>query len=164
MCEVGKRIRNRRIELGYSAEELAPMVGLSPATIYRYENGDIKKVSTNKVKPFAAALKTSEAFLMGWTDDPSEKIAAEESQSEQARDSVLSDRAMEIARAYDSMSSYGKSMIDKIMENEKKYRIMKVVPNVGELINDGTIETKEAAKKEQRELSQEENVLSTEKI
>ena len=152
MCNVGKRIRDRRIELGYSAEELAPMVGLSPATIYRYENGDIKKVSINKVRPIAAALKTTEAYLMGWTDN----VAVVEEVAEVVDEPTLSARALEIAKAYDKMSSYGKSLIDKIVENEGRYKIMKVIPMVGDALLDGTVETKHAAKQELQELSAEE--------
>lgn len=158
MCEVGKRIRNRRIELGYSAEDLAPMVGLSPATIYRYENGDIKKVSTTKLKPFAAALRTTEAYLMGWTSN------SERGLPETNPESAVSPRAMEIARAYDKMSSYGKSLIDKIIENEGKYKVMKAVPVIGIAYQDGTVEAKFAAKMEQRELAEEENTLNPENI
>lgn len=69
MCEIGQRIKKRRIDLGMSAEELAAVVGLSPATVYRYENGYIKKIDTNKLTPFAKALNTTEKYLMGWTDD-----------------------------------------------------------------------------------------------
>lgn len=69
MLDIGKRIKERRLELGLSAEDLAPMVGLSPATIYRYENGDIKKVNTNKLQPFAKALRTTESYLMGWQEE-----------------------------------------------------------------------------------------------
>lgn len=69
MDNIGKRIKERRIQMGISAEELAPMVGLSAATIYRYEKGDIKKVNTTKLQPFAKALETTEAYLMGWEDD-----------------------------------------------------------------------------------------------
>jgi transcriptional regulator with XRE-family HTH domain len=65
---IGKRIKERRIQMGISAEELAPMVGLSAATIYRYEKGDIKKVNTTKLQPFAKALETTEAYLMGWEE------------------------------------------------------------------------------------------------
>lgn len=72
MCKTGKRIKELRKSMGYSAEELAPLVGLSAATIYRYENGDIKKVNTEKLTPFARVLCTTEAYLMGWTDDPNE--------------------------------------------------------------------------------------------
>lgn len=70
MENIGKRIKESRLRLNLSAEELAPLVGLSPATIYRYENGDIKKVNTNKLQLFADALHTSAAYLMGWATDP----------------------------------------------------------------------------------------------
>ena len=70
MQNTGKRIKDRRLELGLSAEQLAPMVGLSAATIYRYENGDIKKVNTHKLQALANALKTTGPYLMGWVDDP----------------------------------------------------------------------------------------------
>ena len=68
MCTIGKRIKERRKSLGLSAEDLAAMVGMSPATIYRYEKGDIKKVDTTKLTPIAQALETTEADLMGWTE------------------------------------------------------------------------------------------------
>ena len=40
----GQRMKARRKELGLSAEYIANQLNLSPATIYRYENGDIDKV------------------------------------------------------------------------------------------------------------------------
>lgn len=70
MCNIGQRIKKRRQELNLSAEQLADAVGVSHATMYRYENGSIKKVNTTKLQPIARALKTTEAYLMGWTDSP----------------------------------------------------------------------------------------------
>ena len=69
MLNIGKRIKELRIKHGLSAEDLAPLVGLSPATIYRYENGDIKQVNTTKLQSFAKVLNTTEAYLMGWMED-----------------------------------------------------------------------------------------------
>lgn len=40
----------------------------------------------------------------------------------------FSPAALAVARAYDQMSGYGKSMIDKIVENEKAYKVVKAVP------------------------------------
>ena len=74
MQEIGKRIKACRIKLDISAEELAPLVGLSPATIYRYENGGIQKVNTNKLQLFARALKTTESYLMGWDEEKENNI------------------------------------------------------------------------------------------
>lgn len=42
------------------------MLGVSPATVYRYENGDIEKVPGDRLGPIANALQTTPAFLMGW--------------------------------------------------------------------------------------------------
>ena len=67
---VGKRIKERRKHLGMSAEELADRVGVSPATIYRYESGYIENVRASKLSPIAKALHTDEAYLMGWNEDP----------------------------------------------------------------------------------------------
>lgn len=64
----GERIKARRKELGINAETLAERCGVSPATIYRYENGDIEKVGLDKLPPIAAALHTTQAYLLGWDD------------------------------------------------------------------------------------------------
>ncbi len=38
---VGERIKARRKEIGLSAEQVAKELGVSPATVYRYESNDI---------------------------------------------------------------------------------------------------------------------------
>lgn len=67
----GERIKARRKQLGISAEALAEQCGVSPATIYRYENGDIERVGIDKLPPIAKALFVSQAYLMGWEDESS---------------------------------------------------------------------------------------------
>lgn len=146
MLDIGTRIKERRLQLGLSAEELAPLVGLSAATIYRYENGDIKKVNTTKLQSFAKALKTNESYLMGWI-----------SECEPASDSVISDQlspaALAVARAYDQMSEYGKSMIDKIVENEKAYKVVKAIPLM-EMGDDSKLMVEYLHGKRQKEMDQ----------
>ena len=68
--DIGKRIKDRRKQLGISAETLAEAISVSPATIYRYESGDIEHMGVDKLTPIARYLGTNEAYLMGWTDDP----------------------------------------------------------------------------------------------
>ena len=65
----GDRIKQRRLELGLSADELALRIGKSRATIYRYENGDIENMPTPILEPLAKALYTTPAQLMGWKMD-----------------------------------------------------------------------------------------------
>lgn len=62
-------MKDRRKAIGMSAERLAETLGVSPATIYRYENGDIEKVPGDRLAPIAAALNTTPAYLMGWESD-----------------------------------------------------------------------------------------------
>lgn len=66
----GERIRLRRKQLGISADKLADLVGVSRATIYRYENGDIERAPANLLPLFAEELCVSVAYLLGLTDDP----------------------------------------------------------------------------------------------
>ena len=61
---IGELIKLRRKEISMSAERLAEKVGVSPATIYRYENGDIEKVPVGVLKNIASALNTTPAHLM----------------------------------------------------------------------------------------------------
>lgn len=66
---IGDRIKEARIALGYSAEQVAEFLGVSPATVYRYENGDISKLPSKFIKPLAEFLCVSPSWLMGWTED-----------------------------------------------------------------------------------------------
>lgn len=68
--DVGKRIKDRRKELGLSAERVAEIMGVSPSTVYRYESQEIKGMSIEKIKPIAKALQTTPGYLMGWSEDP----------------------------------------------------------------------------------------------
>lgn len=66
---IGERIKQRRKDLGISAEELAAQLGKSPATIYRYEKGEIEKLPGELLEPLAAVLRTSPAWLMDWEQE-----------------------------------------------------------------------------------------------
>lgn len=66
---VGERIRDRRKQLGLSAEYIAERLDCSPATIYRYENGYIEKMPIDSILPIAKILLVSPAYLMGWEDE-----------------------------------------------------------------------------------------------
>ena len=63
---IGEKIKQRRKELGLSAEEIAQKIGVSPATIYRYESGDIKSPRSSVLRPIAEALDMDLYDLVGW--------------------------------------------------------------------------------------------------
>lgn len=66
----GERMKQRRKEIGFSAEKVAERLGVSPATIYRYEKGDIEKVPVDSLAELAKILQTTPAYLMGWEEQP----------------------------------------------------------------------------------------------
>ena len=66
---IGDRIKQARTVLGYSAEQVAAFLQVSPATIYRYENGDISKLPSKFIKPLAEFLCVTPEYLMGWSDE-----------------------------------------------------------------------------------------------
>nr|WP_243155113.1 helix-turn-helix transcriptional regulator [Peptostreptococcus canis] len=67
MC-ISTRIKNRRIELDMTVEELAAKINKNKATIYRYENGDIGKMPYDVLEPLSKALNVSVGYLLGSTD------------------------------------------------------------------------------------------------
>lgn len=68
MVNVGEKIKQRRKELNISADQLAEELGVNRATIYRYERGEIKKVSTDVLLEIADILKISPIELLGISD------------------------------------------------------------------------------------------------
>lgn len=66
----GTRMKNRRKDLGVSVDKVAEALGVSVATVYRYENGEIEKVPGTVLEPLAKVLHTTPAYLMGWDDSP----------------------------------------------------------------------------------------------
>lgn len=65
----GERIRDRRKELGITADTLAEAIGVSRSTMFRYENGFIEKMPINNLVPIARALHTTVGYLMGWDEE-----------------------------------------------------------------------------------------------
>lgn len=66
---IGQRIKNRRLELGLSVDEVAAKIGKNRATVYRYESRDIEDLPISILEPLAKALLTTPSYLMGWTDN-----------------------------------------------------------------------------------------------
>ena len=66
---IGERIKNRRLQLGLTADAVAKVMNKNRATVYRYESNDITKLPTTVLEPLAKALQTTPAYLMGWEEE-----------------------------------------------------------------------------------------------
>lgn len=68
----GERIKSRRKQLSISADVLAERVGVSRATVFRWERGEIEKVDAKVLNKVAVALNTTSKYLLGLSDNPDE--------------------------------------------------------------------------------------------
>ena len=66
---MGDRIKNRRIELGMTQQELAVKMGFKTRShISLLEQGD-RNIPISKIKNLANALEVSPEYIMGWEDN-----------------------------------------------------------------------------------------------
>ncbi len=65
--DFGKRLRSTRAQRGYSQQELAAAVHVSPGTISHYENGSREPGGSTLIQ-ISEILNVSIDFLMGITD------------------------------------------------------------------------------------------------
>ncbi len=59
------RMRLRRLELGYSYQDLADRTGLNKSTLQRYETGKTEKLPLDKAEIIARALEIPVEYLLG---------------------------------------------------------------------------------------------------
>lgn len=62
---VGTRIKELRKNKGISADDLAPKIGISRSTLFRYENGETDKIPSNVLLNIASVLGVTLDFLLG---------------------------------------------------------------------------------------------------
>ena len=71
LTDLIERIKERRLELEMSYQDLSDATGISKSTLQRYETGYIKKVPINQIEILAKALRTTPSYLMGWEEPTS---------------------------------------------------------------------------------------------
>lgn len=73
---MGQRIRDRRIALELTLDELGKKVGVGASTVRKWETGFIKDMRSDKIQKVADALDVTPAYLMGW--DESQNVSVEQ--------------------------------------------------------------------------------------
>lgn len=58
------KIKNRRLELGLTLEEVGNMCGVGKSTVRKWENGMINDIGRSKIVLLANALKVSPMFIL----------------------------------------------------------------------------------------------------
>ncbi|WP_425539997.1 helix-turn-helix domain-containing protein [Microaceticoccus formicicus] len=122
---LGQRIKNRRLELGLSQDELARLAGYdNRATISKIESGIID-LNISKVNVFAKALGCSPAYLMGWEDVEEEPV----SEFTTAEDAVKFLLEQNVIFAYTGLDIEKLSDSDKIEYANKVLELIRMAGN-----------------------------------
>lgn len=65
---VGEKLKQKRIEKGYTQEELAKVLGINRTTIAKYESNRTKRLTADQLQPFCEVLGCNLLWLMGMTE------------------------------------------------------------------------------------------------
>ena len=99
------RIKERRLIMNYTQEELAGKLGLQKSAIAKYENGRVENIKRSIIANMANILECSPAYLMDWSEEVQEqKIITKEEQNHLYKYRFIDDK--------------GKHTIDTVLEME----------------------------------------------
>lgn len=101
---IGQRIKEKRKEAGLNQKELAAKVGLSEASVSKYEHGKVEDATHNMLNKFADVLGVSIAWLLGLEEKPKESA------------SLLSTEEKRLVDGFRSLNSEGKKYILQTMQ------------------------------------------------
>jgi Predicted transcriptional regulators len=102
---IGDKIKQARINRGLTQVELAHIIDVSKQTLYKYENGIVTNIPSDKIELIAKILHISPAYLMGW-DNTSNSI-------------LLSPAERELVIAYRNANSGIRTSIRKLLDIEE---------------------------------------------
>lgn len=69
----GDRIKRLRTDRNMTQPELAGLIGTTKQTIYKYENGTVTNIPSDKIEAMAQIFNVSPSYILGWPDEAQEK-------------------------------------------------------------------------------------------
>ncbi len=67
--EIGKILKQRRLELRLTLEDVGNAVGVGKSTVKKWEDGYIANMKRDKIASLASVLQISPSVIMGWNDE-----------------------------------------------------------------------------------------------
>lgn len=98
---VGERMREQRIKLNIKPKDIADKIGKSVSTYYRYETGEIEKLTISKMCEIAGILNVSPIFLLLGLSNDSDDTAPLSPDLNSQVITVFSEQLKKIRTAYD---------------------------------------------------------------
>lgn len=109
---MAERIKERRIAMGFTQEELASKLGLQKSAIAKYENGRVENIKRSVIMRMSIILECSPTYLLGWDNLPpsdTEKSYIEPEYADMAK--ILQEKGLsqndfiKILRIYDAFNA-----------------------------------------------------------
>jgi transcriptional regulator with XRE-family HTH domain len=94
-----ENIKNKRLELNMTLEEVSSKLRISKPTLQRYESGVISNVPFDKIELLADILQTTPSRLMDWNED-------------------LNEDEKELLSKYNKLDKMGKHTVNVVLEME----------------------------------------------
>ena len=128
----GEKIKSAREAANLTQEELGRACGTTKQTIYKYENDIVSNIPLDRLEAIAKAVGVSSAYIMGWnetTDNLLLKTAREKVNSDRFFEKALneqetllslSNEAVQIAKDYSDLDSWGKAAVRDLVRTEKQ--------------------------------------------
>lgn len=126
--EIKNIIRERRLELGLTYEELGKMVGVGKSTVRKWETGMIENIKRDNIVALAKALNVSPALIMGW--DVTNTLDKKIENNNRITDTLSSVHALSqeettLLENYNKLDNEDKNKVidyTKLLHNQDKYR------------------------------------------
>ena len=72
MSLTGERIRELRLSLGLTLDDVARHLGVGRQAIYKYEQGTVTNIPLENIEKMAALFGVTPGYLTGWKDNTPE--------------------------------------------------------------------------------------------
>lgn len=105
---ISDRIKERRLFMNYTQENLASKLGLQKSAIAKYENGRVENLKRSVILKMADILECTPSYLMGWEEENKKyrDVSKEKNDTEQ----------LKIFKYYNQLNYTGKKEAEKRIE------------------------------------------------
>lgn len=117
---IGQKIKQRRLELGWSQRDLAAKMGYNNnSTVARIEKGTVD-IPQSRIVKFSEVLGVSIAYLMGWEEEiEQDPVATAERHFEILMDEDISDLFEEFKLLDGQQRQLVKDLVHSLAKNKK---------------------------------------------
>jgi len=120
--DMGRKIRELREKCGLTQREVANAVGVTEATVSRWESGHINNMRRDKIQSLAKILQVSPLVIMGMKEQdppaapPSAQEAAEPYKSPLTKRDELTEHEREHIELYRELDERGRNAVDDLTD------------------------------------------------